>query len=235
MMKREPGMVSVVVTNCNRELFLKECLDSLHHQTYPKIEIIFVDDASTDRSIGVVQSWMKENGVDANRLLLVCLSRNAGYSGSLTTGLFLARGEFIAVQDSDDFSHLSRFEKQVSYLENHPEVSLVGSNYASFKNEDHQQRQYTPANWLKYGEEIRKVYRNGGHCVCNGTIMFRGAIFDQIGGLTRRIAGAEDYEFIVKFLNIGARIDNMPEILYYYRFHSNQRSLAYFGKGGDPS
>lgn len=233
MMKRESGMVSVVITNHNRDIYLKECLDSLHHQTYPNKEIILVDDASTDRSIEVVQSWMEENSVDMNSFVLVPLPRNVGYSGALSTGLFLTRGEFIAIQDSDDFSHLARFEKQVSFLQNHPELSLVGSNYASFKNGDN--RQFVPANWLKYGEEIRKVYKNGGHCVCNGTIMFRGATFDRIGGLTRRIEGAEDYEFIVKFLEIGARIDNIPEILYYYRFHNNQRSLSYYGKGGDPT
>jgi glycosyltransferase involved in cell wall biosynthesis len=211
MMKREPGMVSVVITNYNREIYLKECLDSLHHQTYPNKEIIFVDDASTDRSIEVVQSWMEENGVPFDSLVLVRLPRTVGYSGALSMGFFLTRGEFIAVQDSDDFSHPARFEKQVNFLQNHPELSLVGSNYASFNNGDH--RQFIPANWLKYGEEIRKVYQNGGHCVCNGTIMFRGAIFDRIGGLTRRIDGAEDYEFIVKLLNIGARIDNIPEVL----------------------
>ncbi|MDR6550267.1 glycosyltransferase involved in cell wall biosynthesis [Paenibacillus qinlingensis] len=233
MMKREPGMVSVVITNFNRELYLIECLDSLLHQTYLNIEIIFVDDASTDRSIEVVHSWMTENEVNLDRFILVRLPRNVGYAGALSTGLFLARGEYIAVQDSDDFSHGARFEKQVNFLQNHPELALVGCNYASFKSELN--RQYIPANWLKYGEEIRKVYQNGGHCVCNGTIMFRGAIFDQIGGLTRRIDGAEDYEFIVKFLNIGARIENIREVLYYYRLHSNQRSLAYFGKGGDSS
>jgi glycosyltransferase involved in cell wall biosynthesis len=233
MMKRETGMVSVVITNFNRELYLKECLDSLHRQTYPNKEIIFVDDASTDRSIEVVQAWIEDNGVHLDSFVLIRLPRNVGYSGALSTGFFLARGEFIAVQDSDDFSHIARFEKQVTFLQNHPELSLVGSNYASFHHVDH--RQFIPANWLKYGEDIRKVYQNGGHCVCNGTIMFRGAIFDQIGGLTRRIEGAEDYEYIVKFLNIGARIDNIPEVLYYYRTHSNQRSLAYYGKGGAPT
>lgn len=230
MMNREPGMVSVVITNYNREIYLKECLDSLLHQTYPNKEIIFVDDASTDRSIEVVQSWMEEHGVHADSFVLVRLPRNVGFSGAMSTGLFLARGEFIAVQDSDDFSHPARFEKQVDFLQSHPDLSLIGTNYASFKDGDH--RHFIPANWLKYGEEIRTVYRNGGHCVCNGTIMFRGAVFDRIGGLTRRIDGAEDYEFIVKFLHIGARIDNIPEVLYYYRSHSNQRSLAYYEKKG---
>ncbi|UUZ86244.1 glycosyltransferase [Paenibacillus sp. P26] len=227
MFTREPGKVSVVITNYNREAYLKECLDSLRRQTYPNLEMILVDDASTDRSVEVVQEWMEENGAE---VIIVRMPRNAGFSGAMSTGFFLARGEYIAVQDSDDFSHPARLEKQVEFMQKHPDVALVGTNYASFK--DGAKRHYVPANWLMYGESIRAVYRNGGHCVCHGTILFRGAVFDRIGGLTRKIKGAEDYEFIVKFLDIGARIENLPEVLYYYRSHENQRSLAYFGKKG---
>jgi hypothetical protein len=108
---------------------------------------------------------------------------------------------------------------------------LVGCSYAYFE-DGVEPRQYKTANWLRYGDDIRKVYANGGHCVCHGTIMFRGAVFDRIGGLTRGVVGAEDYEFIVKFLNNRSRIDNIPEILYYYRTHELQRSLKYFSKKG---
>jgi hypothetical protein len=113
-------------------------------------------------------------------------------------------------------------------LRSHPDIALVGTSYAAFNNTE--QRVYEEAKWLRYGEEIRKVYQNGGHCVCHGTIMFRGDAFDRIGGLSRRIVGAEDYEFIVKFLNQKERIENIPEILYYYRLHADQRSLAYYAK-----
>jgi glycosyltransferase involved in cell wall biosynthesis len=230
MVQREPGKVSIVITNHNRAAYLAECLDSLHRQTYVNKEIIIVDDASSDRSVDVVRAWCEKNGiVGTDSLILVRLPRNAGFSGAITTGFFLARGEFIAVQDADDFSHSSRLEKQVAYLRSEPDVALVGTNYAAFKDAE-EDRQYVPANWLSYGEEIRSVYRNGGHCICHGTIMFRGDVFDRIGGLSRRIVGAEDYDFIVKFLEHKARIENMPEILYYYRLHTNQRSLAYYSK-----
>lgn len=230
-MQREHGKVSIVITNFNRSNYLRECLDSLHRQTYSNKEIIIVDDASTDDSTAVVEAWCAENGLsDRDAVILVQLPRNAGFSGALTTGLFLARGEYIAVQDADDFSHPMRIEKQTAFLDSHTDIDLVGTNYAAF--EEAPQRKYVPANWLQYGDAIRAVYWNGGHCICHGTIMFRGSVFDRIGGLTRRIAGAEDYEFIVKFLNAKARVDNIPDILYYYRLHSNQRSLDYYGKKG---
>ncbi|WP_139992963.1 glycosyltransferase family 2 protein [Paenibacillus paridis] len=229
MMEREPGKVSVVITNYNRGPYLIECLDSLQRQTYINKEIIIIDDASTDRSVDVVQAWCEANGIaGTDSVVVVRLPRNAGFSGAMTTGFFLARGEYIAVQDADDFSHPQRLEKQVAYLANHPEMALVGTNYAAF--EEGEQRQYEPAKWLHYGDQIRKAYQNGGHCICHGTIMFRGEAFDRIGGLSRRIVGAEDYEFIVKFLNNQQQIANIPDILYYYRLHTHQRSLAYYNK-----
>jgi glycosyltransferase involved in cell wall biosynthesis len=232
MIDREPGKVSVVITNYNREAYLRECLDSLLRQTYPNLEIILVDDASADRSVDLAQAWMEGNGVsDTGLFTLVRLPRNIGFSGAMTTGFFLARGEFIAVQDSDDFSHPARLEKQVAFLRSRADVDLVGCSYAYFE-DGSEPRRYITANWLSYGEDIRKVYANGGHCVCHGTIMFRGVVFDRIGGLTRGVVGAEDYEFIVKFLNNRSRIDNIREVLYYYRAHPQQRSLNYFSKKG---
>ncbi|CAM4460312.1 glycosyltransferase involved in cell wall biosynthesis [Paenibacillus endophyticus] len=229
-MQREPGKVSIVITNYNRAAYLIECLNSLKQQSYVNTEIVFVDDASTDRSVDIVQAWCEENGLAGTEaFVLVRMPRNVGFSGAVTTGLFVARGEFIAVQDADDFSHPQRLEKQVSYLRNHPEIALVGASYATFEDaEDENKRVFEQAKWLRYGEDIRKVYQNGGHCVCHGTIMFKGAAFDLIGGLSRRIVGAEDYEFIVKFLHNKDQIANIPEILYYYRQHASQRSLAYY-------
>ena len=71
-------------------------------------------------------------------------------------------------------------------------------------------------------DNVKEIYSKGGHCVCFGTLLFQGKLFDKFGGLTRRLKGAEDYEFVTKILSSG--VDNLPEILYYYRHHSEQRS-----------
>ncbi|GAA4702215.1 glycosyltransferase family 2 protein [Brevibacillus fulvus] len=228
---RTKGLVSIVITNYNRAPYLTECLDSLLNQSYPHWEIIFVDDASTDNSVQVVEQWLEQNRgqfTPDQSLLLLPLPRNVGFSGALTTGFFLANGEFIAVQDSDDYSDPQRLQKQVQFLRDHPQIQLVGSNYAYFSDQEPSVKK--TASWIKYGDEIARVYANGGHCVCHGTILFHGSLFDQIGGPTRRIGGAEDYEFIVKCLNAKAKIENVPEVLYYYRRHENQRSRIYYGK-----
>lgn len=233
-MKRIPGLVSVVITNYNRSEYIRECLNSISKQTYQQWEIIFIDDASTDESVEVAQQWLEQNRAffaQGNQVIIHSLPRNTGFAGALNTGLYLAQGEFIAIQDSDDYSHVLRFQKQVEFLKVHAEIDLVGTTYYAFYPENPDKK--IRASWIKYGDDIRKIYWDGGHCVCHGTIMFRGSLFDQIGGPTRRIVGAEDYEFIAKVLNAKAKIDNIPEALYYYRSHPKQRSVHYYKRKED--
>jgi len=223
--QRKKGFVSVVIPCYNAAPFIHDCLDGLLKQTYKDFEVIVVNDASTDQSEERVQEWISNNN-PFFPIYLTNLPRNVGFSGSITTGFFLGEGEFMAVNDADDISHPERLEKQVAYLQKHPNIALVGTNYASFPNGNFEKQ--IPANWLAYGKDIRKVYANGKHCICHGTIMFRGEVFDQLGGPTRRIKGAEDYEFIVKFLNAKLEVDNLRDILYFYRSHPKQRSRQFY-------
>ncbi|QHW31012.1 glycosyltransferase family 2 protein [Paenibacillus rhizovicinus] len=230
--QRVPGLVSIVVTVYNKLPYLADCLTSLLNQTYTNWELILVDDASTDGSYDYVMNWLNGNEPllrEGKGIYTLRLPRNIGYAGTITAGMFLAKGEFIAIQDADDLSHPERVAKQVRYLDQHPQIDLLGTNYEVF--EDGQPDRKLPVYWLKYGDQIGKVYAEGGHCICHGTAMFRGKVFDQIGGHTRRIEGAEDYEFIVKAIKPGAKnVDNLREVLYYYRKHQKQRSRKYFGK-----
>ncbi len=228
--KREKGLVSIIVTNFNRAEFLEECLESLLKQSYKNIEIIVVDDASTDTSSDLFCNF-KKKVVDSNpemrdRIMGVSLPRNVGYEGPLTIGMFLSRGEFIAIQDSDDLSHPERIEKEVNYLiEN--KLDLVGSLYAGFTNKigDEFLNLEKPAKWIRFGtKEIKQIYEENGHCICHGTILFKGRVFDQLGGYTRKYRKEADFEFIRKCVLYGFNTDNIPEVLYYYRRHDQQMS-----------
>ncbi|AZN41203.1 glycosyltransferase family 2 protein [Paenibacillus albus] len=230
--QRVPGLVSIVTTVYNKLPYLSDCLESLLEQSYSNWELILIDDASTDGSYEFVLNWLNANEPllrECKGIYTLRLPRNTGYAGAITAGMFLAKGEFIAIQDADDLSHPERLARQVRYLKNNPQIELLGTNYEVF--EDGQPDRRMPVYWLKYGTQIAKVYADGGHCICHGTVMFRGTVFDQLGGHTRRIEGAEDYEFIAKVIKPGAKnVDNLREVLYYYRKHLKQRSRAYFGK-----
>ncbi|WP_327197792.1 glycosyltransferase family 2 protein [Paenibacillus thiaminolyticus] len=213
---RVPGLVSIVITNYNKSAFLTDCLEGILRQTYPNWEIILVDNASTDDSVLQVENWLQDNWEQlADRTFItVPLPRNIGYAGAVTTGLYLASGEYIAAQDADDISHHERLERQVSFLQDRPEIELAGTNYEVFEHNLLEQK--SKAGWIRYREQIRKTYANGGHGVCHGTIMLRGKLFDRIGGHTRRIEGAEDYEFIARAVNVNER--ETPEYRKYARY-----------------
>jgi glycosyltransferase involved in cell wall biosynthesis len=222
---RVPGLVSVVVPNYNKASYIEECLNSIRQQSYSKWELIIVDDASTDSSRSRILHW-HDSQQQKDGFTVLFLPRNTGYSGALTTGYFLARGEFIAVQDSDDRSHPDRLMKQVAFLQANPGIDVVGTNYLAFND---QGKTSTGGDlWLKYGSQIPAVYRDGGHCVCHGTIMFRAALFDEFGGLTRKYTGAEDYEFIARCITRKRGIENIRDVLYYYRVHPEQRSHQFY-------
>ncbi|MBU3089493.1 glycosyltransferase [Clostridium gasigenes] len=226
---REIELVSIVVSNYNNEKYIEECLDSLVNQTYKNIEIIIVDDASTDNSVDVINNWIKKVSVDLdkeNRIVFLKLPRNVGFSGAVTAGLYLTTGEYIAMQDGDDCSNEMRIEKQIKYLKENKDIKVVGTNYATFT--DKREKPKLLPNFVEYGvEKIREIYSKGGNAISYGTLLFEGNIFDSVGGLTKKIDGAEDYDYITKLLSYGA--DNINEGLYYYRIHTAQRSREFYG------
>ncbi len=228
MKNRIDGLVSVVIPCYNASEYIEDCLNGIYSQTFPNIEVIIVNDASTDDTKKIVEQWIEKSN-PSFKTIICDLPVNTGFAGAITTGFFLTSGEYIAVNDADDISHPNRLEKQVDFLLKNPDYDLIGTNYKMFS--DGEKENGKVANWLYYGQDIRKVYANGKHCVCHGTILFRGKAFDLLGGPTRRIHGAEDYEFIVKFLNAKLKIENLRDILYYYRSHDKQRSSQFYGGG----
>lgn len=227
MRERAEGLISVVIPCYNASFYIEDCLNGLLSQTYNSIEVILVNDCSTDNTLRIVEQWI-DNSNPSFPIIICNLPVNTGFAGALTIGYFMSSGEYIAVNDADDISHPTRFEKQIDFLMKNPEYDLIGTNYRVFMDGE-VNKMGKEADWLHYGDSIREIYALGKHCVCHGTILFRGRVFDQLGGPTRRIYGAEDYEFIVKFLNAKLKIDNLKEVLYYYRIHENQRSKQFYG------
>lgn len=225
---RIKGLVSIVVSNYNNSKYIEYCLDSLINQSYKNIEIIIVDDCSTDNSINVIDSWInKRENYEKDKIRFIKLPKNLGFSGAVTVGMYLAKGEYIAMQDGDDISHNKRIEIQVEYLKNNKDIMMVGSNYYVFK--DYVGDAKIEPNFVVYGKDkVEEDFINGNSPVSFGTILFYGRVFDEIGGLTRKLEGAEDYEFIAKSLVYG--INNIKQALYYYRSHESQRSRKYYSK-----
>jgi glycosyltransferase involved in cell wall biosynthesis len=113
--------ISVILTVFNGERFLAEAIQSILDQTYRNFELIIIDDGSTDGSLDII------GGFSDDRIKLVVNETNKGQSYSRNKGNELARGEYIAIMDSDDIALLQRLEKQVSFLESNPNISLCSA------------------------------------------------------------------------------------------------------------
>ena len=116
------GLVSVIMSNYNTpEDYLRQSIDSILGQTYSNFEFIIVDDASTDGSLAVIESYKDP------RIRIIKNSENLGLTKSLNIALDECRGEYIARMDSDDISLPERFEKQVTFLQSNPDVIVCGT------------------------------------------------------------------------------------------------------------
>ncbi|MCY0901414.1 MAG: glycosyltransferase family 2 protein [Firmicutes bacterium] len=218
----------MIVPCYNRASYIRACLASISKQSYSNWELIVVDDASTDNTVKEVKRFIQSLPPHKEaRVRLVTRLTNGGYARALSDGLAMSRGEYVALQDSDDLSHVDRIRRQVAYLRAHPTIGIVGTRYRvlSAGRIDPLQK----PTWLVHGvRAIRAVYRNGGHCICVGTMMVRGCHIDQFGGPTSRIQGAEDYEFVARMIGAGVLAENLRAELYDYRSHPEQRSRRFY-------
>lgn len=119
--------VSVLVPIYNVEKYLRQCLESLVNQTLREIEIICLNDGSTDSSLDII----KEFAQDDERIVIVD-KKNSGYGDSMNQGLKKATGEYIAIVESDDFIELDALEKLYKLAKTH-DAEVVRANYYRYK------------------------------------------------------------------------------------------------------
>ncbi|MBK9418442.1 MAG: glycosyltransferase family 2 protein [Flavobacteriales bacterium] len=126
--------VSVVVPVYNKAPYMKDAFESIFAQTFQDMEVIAVDDRSTDDSLAVLRSFTDP------RLRIIALERNLGPSGAVQRGMDAAKGEYIVRMDADDLMHPQRVERQVAYMDARPEVGASGGVVVLFGKDDDQWR-----------------------------------------------------------------------------------------------
>ena len=113
--------VSVLMTVYNAALYLRESIDSVLAQSFKDWELIAVDDGSTDASPSILTDYSD------HRVRVFPLPKNIGRTPALRYAFDQARGDYIAVLDNDDISHPERLARQVEFLDEQPDVAIVGS------------------------------------------------------------------------------------------------------------
>src|SRR5215213_8085491 len=118
--------LSVVMPVYNGKAYVGQAIESILTQTFTDFEFMIVDDGSTDGSNEIIEAYAQRDG--RIRVLSQC---NQGTSVALNTGIALARGELIAHMGADDIALPQRFERQLHYLRQNPQIGVLGCSYLS--------------------------------------------------------------------------------------------------------
>ncbi|MBL4649071.1 MAG: glycosyltransferase [Aureispira sp.] len=124
-MSNELPLVSIVALCYNHAKYLEEALNSIANQSYANIQLIIVDDRSSDNSVELIQNWIDKNNIDC---LFLPHEKNKGLCGSLNHGLKYIKGTYYQFLACDDVMLLEKIEKQVKVLETNPNLAVVHSN-----------------------------------------------------------------------------------------------------------
>ncbi len=201
--------VTVFIPVHNRERYICVAVNSILAQTFEDFELVVVDDGSTDRTVAVLESYSDP------RLRVARNPRNLGIPATRNHGLELARGEYIALLDSDDHAYPERLAHQVRFLDANPKITQVGT-WCSFMDSD--------------GNMLDKVRRQPlqsddihahllFHCpVINRTVMARTETLRSIGYDTE-FPRCQDYDMHCRLVTAGHSLANLPEILVCGREH----------------
>lgn len=204
----------------NAQRFLAQAIESILSQTYQDFELIIVDDASTDRSWEIARNYAL---LSPQKVRTVRLPKTLNGSGDPATnvGVRLAKGAYIAKMDADDVAHPLRLEKQVAFLNEHPDVFLVGTQALVInENEEVLGRKNNPLSH-------KAIYQNFFfyNCLNHPSVMFRnekkGKDFYEI-----RFPYFNEYWTFFKHMKEGKRFANLPDYLLSYRIHGRNESFS---------
>lgn len=146
-MNYNENLVSIIIPAYNVQDYIEECLNSITNQTYKNIEIIVVNDGSSDNTKQIIQHY-----AELDERIILLNQENKGLSGARNSGIEVSKGEFITFVDSDDFVDRNYVEFLISkMLEN--ELDLVSCNYITFGNDDESINGITPY-------KVDKIFNN---------------------------------------------------------------------------
>lgn len=179
--------VSVLMSVYNCEKTVKESIASIIAQTFQDWEFVICDDGSSDNSYKIVEEIAKEEP----RIILIKNDGNRGLSYSLNHCLEVATGTYCARMDGDDLCDLTRFEKQVEFLDNNPEYAFVSTRMTRF---DEQGTYQIPEPIESYSPTKKDFIK--GSPFCHAPVMIRKSAYDAVNGYRDipETLGVEDYD-----------------------------------------
>ncbi len=205
--------VSVVMAAYNAETFLLETLRAVLSQSCDDMEVVVVDDGSTDGTPRILREFMS-----GDKRLHVITQPNRGLTSALNVGWRAARGKFIARIDADDIMLPHRLSQQAAFLEEHPECVAVGCQMI-FVDEDGDPvlRHDLPTNHEEIDDQLM---RGVAGVIPHPGAMLRRSALEAVGGYREAFTVAQDYDLWLRLAEIG-RLANLSTVLLHYRTRLN--------------
>ena len=206
----------------NGERFLSEAIVSILEQTFTDFELLIVDDGSSDGSAEIVRSFCARD----KRIRVFFLGKNVGISAAMNRGLREARAPLVARADSDDICVPSRFAAQVSYMDKHADIYVLGCR--SINIDEHGNRIKDKMYDIAFARGQRKIIELMGRGIypfLHPTLMYRTATVLALGGYREVFPIGEDLDLYERMLvRYGCVFANLSNVLYFYRRYSSSLS-----------
>jgi glycosyltransferase involved in cell wall biosynthesis len=202
--------VSIVLPVYNAVSTIEAAIQSCVIQTYHPIELILIDDGSTDGSSEI----MKQLAIQDERIRLF-RTENKGVAEAMNWGMRMAQGKYIARMDADDLMLPQRIEKQVEFLEQNQEIGLVSCLVKHGGNQHIQEGYARHVEWLNTLISPKEISLNRfiDSPVCNPSVMFRSHLVEKHGDC-RQGNFPEDYEIWLRWMDQGVQMAKIPELLF---------------------
>ena len=210
--------ISVVMAVYNADRYLEDAINSILNQTYRDLELLIIDDCSTDRSFEIANNLSKTD----SRIMLLKNEKNIGAAMTRNNGLNIAHGKYIAICDADDITNPVKFEKQMSLLEDNPDLYLVGTGANNISAEGKIISVFKPVcGNLNVARTL--PYKNPFY---HSSVMFRNTHEFEY----RDFWCVEDYDLFLRMLSAGKVMDNIPDPFLGYRISYNSQCWKKAGK-----
>jgi len=209
------SLVSVVIPNYNRALYIADCIQSVYEQSYRPIELIVVDDGSTDNSIQIIRDCQTKLNNSTDFKLVILQQKNSGANRARNYGFEQSKGQYIQWLDSDDLLLPHKIASQINVF---TEAIDVVYSRAQFFNE-------VPNNLMdKYWGRIPKgnssdYFEFPWQTMC---ALYKKTIIDEFGVWQEDISLSDDWEFLMRY-KIKSRVEFLDEISSLYRHHKGDR------------
>lgn len=204
-------LVSVIIPNYNYAQYLREAIESVLSQTYPNIEIIVVDDGSTDGSREIIENY-------GDRITAI-FQKNQGVSAARNNGVVGSNGEFAAFLDADDVWLPEKLEKQVGRFFDNEKIGFVHCSMTLISPDGEIVGEESAGQEGSVADEFL-LFERGVVVGAASTGVVRREAFDEVGGFDVRLSTAGDWDFCYRVAT-KYEIAFVPEPLTLYRVHSS--------------